>query len=591
MRNCVHARLLAGIGLAFLGIGVAAGAATGTAATATLNALLAEQWDDTMQHSPETATMLGDYRYNDQWSDFSVRAAKDARRRAAEFLRRFEAIPAAELSEGDRLNRQLMIEQLRDEIEAADLKLYEMPVDQFTGVQIELAGAVSSMPFDSVRHYEDYLARLNAIPKLFADVTATLRAGRADRLMPPRYLLEKAAEQCRSLAAPAGVDNAFGAPLKAFPDSVPAADRERLRRQILAAIDQKVRPAYTRLGHYIEAEYAPYGRETPGLWALPNGDRIYEYYVRHHTTTAMKPQAIHELGLAEVERIEAEMTGIAHKLGFTDLASLRRSFDHDPELHGKSREQILDAYRGYIDAMQARLPQIFGLLPKSPVEVRPVQEYREKEAAGAEYAPGPVDGSRPGIVFVNTGDFANRETLTIEATAYHEGVPGHHMQIAIAQTLPDLPPFRQNAGYNAYEEGWALYAERLGKDVGFYQDPHSDYGRLVSELLRADRLVLDTGVHYKHWTREQMVKFFREHAAGDEPTIQSETDRYIVMPGQALSYKIGQLKFLELRDRARRALGDKFDLRAFHDQMLGGGALPLDVLESRFSEWLARQPR
>src|SRR5690348_17479426 len=281
------------------------------------------------------------------------------------------------------------------------------------------------------------------------------------------------------------------------------------------------------------------------------------------------------------------MTKIAHAQGFKDLASFRASLKTNPKTHATSREDILNRYRGYIAGMEPELPKLFGRLPKTEVVVKPVEKFREKEAAAAEYHQGTPDGSRPGMTFVNTGDFANRSVLTIESTAYHEGIPGHHMQISIAQTLPHLPPFRQNAGYNAYVEGWALYAEQLGKDIGFYKDPLSDYGRLSDELLRADRLVLDTGVHYKHWTRQQMVDFFREHSSEDEPSIQSETDRYISTPAQALAYKVGQLKILDLRERAKKELGDKFDIRAFHDEILDGGALPLDVLDARVSAWIA----
>jgi uncharacterized protein (DUF885 family) len=268
---------------------------------------------------------------------------------------------------------------------------------------------------------------------------------------------------------------------------------------------------------------------------------------------------------------------------------MRAALKTDPKVHATSRQQIVDLYTKYIAQMQPKLPELFGLLPKTQVKVVPVQEYREKEAAAAEYNQGTPDGSRPGMVYVNTCDYQHRSLLPIEDTAYHEGVPGHHMQISIAQTLPGLPPFRQQAGYTAYVEGWALYAERLGKEIGFYQEPLNDYGRLSGELLRADRLVLDTGVHYKHWTRAQMVKFFREHSSEDEPDIQAETDRYIALPAQALAYKLGQLKILELRERAKQALGARFDIRAFHDKILDGGALPLDVLEARVDSWIKTQ--
>jgi len=325
------------------------------------------------------------------------------------------------------------------------------------------------------------------------------------------------------------------------------------------------------------------------MWALPNGEALYRFRIRQQTTTNMDPEAIHQLGLSEVARIEADELVIAKKLGFDDLKKFRASLKTNPKLIPVSRQQIIDTYRRYIDQMQVQLPKLFGLLPKTAVEVRPTQEFREKEASSAEYNQGTPDGSRPGIIYVNTGDYQNRSLLSAESTAYHEGVPGHHMQISIAQTLPELPPFRQQGGYVAYEEGWALYSERLGKDIGFYQDPYSDFGRLSDEMLRAVRLVTDTGVHYKHWTRQQMVDFFHEHSTEDEPDVQSETDRYIAIPAQALAYKLGQLEILKLRQRAQTELGDKYDIRAFHDEILNGGALPLDVLEARVTMWIAAQ--
>jgi uncharacterized protein (DUF885 family) len=554
-----------------------------------LNGLLAEQWQYQLKESPEFATILGDYRYNDRFSDITIAHALQQKKDAEAFITRFEAIDTSGFPEQDRLNQELMVRQLKDGIRATDLKLYEMPVDQFNGVHLLLAQFVSALPFDSTKHYEDYLSRLNQVPRLFDQLIDILEQGEKDKLMPPRFLLEKVVRQCRSIGDPAGEASVFGQPVAKFADSVPQADRKRLHDAIIAAVDGKVRPAYAKLADFIEKDYAPKGRTEPGLWALPNGDALYRYDVEQQTTTKMSPEQIHELGLAEVERIEGEMGKIAVKLGYKDLADMRAKIDKDPKTHATSRQQIVDLYKKYIAQMEPKLPQLFGLLPKTRVEVLPVEEFREKEASGAQYNQGTPDGKRPGRVYVNTGDFANRTLLNIETTAYHEGVPGHHMQISIAQTLPGLPPFRQQSGYNAYAEGWALYSERLGKEVGFFQDPLSYYGHLSDELLRADRLVLDTGVHYKHWTRRQMIDFFHAHSSQDEPSIQSETDRYIAYPGQALSYKIGQLKFLELRERAKKALGDKFDIRAFHDEMLDGGALPLDVLEERTDAWIAAQ--
>ena len=321
-----------------------------------------------------------------------------------------------------------------------------------------------------------------------------------------------------------------------LPDSIPAADRKRLHDAILAAVDNEVRPAYTKFADFIATDYAPKGRKDPGIWALPNGDQLYRLFIHLLTTTDKDPESIHQLGLSEVKRIEGEQLAIAKSLGFSDLVAFRASLKTNPKLIPQSREQILEKYRFYIAQMQPQLPKLFGLLPKAHLEVRPVEAFREKEAAGAEYSDGTPDGSRPGIVFVNTSDYQHRSLTSIESTAYHEGDPGHHMQGSIAQELSTLPPFRQEAGYGAYVEGWALYSERLGKEIGFYQDPYSDYGRLSDEMLRAVRLVLDTGVHYKHWTRQQMIDFFHEHTSNDEPDLQAETDRYIAdsWPGSVL---------------------------------------------------------
>jgi len=554
---------------------------------AALNALLAEQWQHTLQNSPEFATILGDLRYNDRWSDASLAHAAAEHKVTADFLRRFEAIDTTGFADTDKLNQQLMVRQLKSSLTGYDLKLYEMPLDQMSGVHLLLAGFVSSIPFNNTKEYEDYLTRLKAVPKLFEQVTEVARQGLTDQMMPPKYLLEKVVVQIASIGKPAGMDSVFAEPLKHFPKSVSAADQQRLREEILAAIEHDVRPAYAKLGEFVAKDYAPHGRSQPGVWDLPNGEAIYRFLVKETTTTDKTPAEIHAIGLAEVKRIEGEMTAIAKQRGYADLASFRKALATDPKIHPTSREDILKRYRGFLAQMKPELPKLFGLLPRTDVVVKPVEPFREKEAAGAEYRQGTPDGSRPGQIFVNTGDFAHRTTLSIESTAYHEGIPGHHMQISIAQTLPKLPPFRQQAGYTAYIEGWALYAEQLGRDVGFYHDPLSYYGHLSDELLRADRLVLDTGVHSKHWTRQQMVDFFHAHSSEDEPSVQAETDRYITWPSQALAYKMGELKILELRTRAKQALGDKFDIRAFHDQILGGGALPLDVLETRTDAWIA----
>ena len=554
-----------------------------------LKKLLADEWEYQLRESPEFASIIGDYRYNDRWSDLSLAHVSQRRSDLQDWLARFEALDTTGFPEHEQLNKLLMVRTLREHLEEIDLKNYEMPIDQFSGLHIQLPQLVSMLPFDSTRHYEDYLTRLHQVPKGFDQVIELLKAGENDKLVPPRFLLEKTVAQCKTISDPAGEANLFARPVMDFPISVPEADRKRLHDAIIAAVDNEVRPAYVKLANFIATDYAPKGRTEPGLWALPNGDARYKFAIRQLTTTNMDPEAIHQLGLQEVARIEKEQLAIAKKLGFTDLRTFRASVKSNPKLIPNSGDQILDTYRRYIDQMQPELPKLFGLLPKTKVEVRPVQPFREKEAAGADYAQGTPDGSRPGIIYVNTSDYQHRSLVTTESTAYHEGIPGHHMQISIAQSLPELPPFRQQAFYSAYQEGWALYAERLGKEIGFYQDAYSDYGRLSDELLRADRLVLDTGVHFKHWTRQQMVDFFHEHSSQDEPDVQAETDRYIAWPAQALGYKLGQLDILRLRAKAQQELGSKYDIRAFDDEILSGGAMPLDVLDARVDRWIAAQ--
>jgi uncharacterized protein (DUF885 family) len=554
-----------------------------------LKQLIADEWEYELKESPEQATAIGDYRYNDHWSDASLEHVSQQKQDAQNWIGRFQAFDATGFPEQEKLNRALMLRILKQRVEGIDLKTFEMPIDQFNGVHLELAQFVAAIPFDSTKHYEDYLNRLHLVPQVLDQIIGVLKQGEKDGLMPPRFLLEKTVTQCTSIAQPAGEASAFGQPVAHFPDTVPAADRKRLHDAILAAVDNEVRPAYVQLAEFLAKEYAPKGRTDAGVWALPGGDALYRFDIRQLTTTKLDPATIHEIGLQQVARIEGEQLAIARKLGFSDLKSLRASIKTNPKLIPTSGEQILEKYRGYIAGMEPQLPKLFGILPKTKVEVRPVEKFREKEAAGASYFQGTPDGSRPGIIYVNTSDYAHRSLLSVESTSYHEGIPGHHMQIAIAQTLPELPAFRQQGGNSGYVEGWALYSESLGKELGFYQDPYSDFGRLSDEMLRAVRLVVDTGVHSKHWTRQQMVDFFHEHSNQDEPEVQAETDRYIAWPGQALAYKLGQLDILRLREHAKVELGGKFNIRAFHDEILNGGALPLDMMDERVEQWIAAQ--
>ncbi len=548
------------------------------------NALFEEQYESDLRNFPERATAYGDYRYNDKLAEYSLDAIARRHKTDVDFLARIEAIPSAGFSAQDQLSHDLLVRVLQQRIADFNLKEYEMPINQQNGIHTSLADLPLSVPLDSVKHYEDYIARLHQIPRALNQTTEVLRAGMKDKLMPVRFLLEKLPVQCQGI-----IDaDPFLIPTKKYPASISPEDQKRLTQQITDTIAVDVIPAYKTFADFLRTVYAPEGRTTLSITSLPDGQKRYENDIYARTTTRMTPNEIHQLGLREIDRIQAEMTVIAKKEGFADLASFRASLKTNPKYIPTSSEQILDDFRHYIAQMEPKLPQLFTLLPKSPVTVEAIPAFQS--AAATHYVTGTPDGKRPGRVVVATSDFAKRSLIDDEAIAYHEGIPGHHMQLSVQQQLTGLPKFRLHGlGFNAYIEGWALYAEQLGKEVGFYKDPVSDYGRLSSELFRAVRLVVDTGIHSQGWTRDQVVEFFRKSGAVDEPTIQSETDRYIAWPAQALSYKLGQLKIRELRDRAHRELGTKFDIRTFHDEMLDGGTLPLDLLEARTDKWIAQQ--
>ena len=548
------------------------------------NALFDEQYESDLNNSPERATAYGDYRYNDQLDDYSLAFIRRRHDINESFLKRIQAISTADFPGQDQLSHDLLIRVLEQRLTDYDLKEYEMPINTQGGIHTNLADLPLAVPLDSVKHYEDYIARLRQIPRALGQMTEVLRAGMKDKLMPVRFIAEKIPAQCDGIIAA----DPFLEPTKKYPASISPEDQKRLTQEITDAVNHEVLPAYKTFAEFTRNEYAPQGRTKLSIMSLPDGPKRYDNDIYARTTTHMTAEEIHQLGLREIDRIEAQMTAIAKKEGFADLASFRASLKTNPKYIPTSSDQILDDFRRYITQMEPKLPQLFTLLPKSPVTVEAIPAFQA--AAMTHYMTGTPDGKRPGRVVVSTSDFAHRSLIDDESTAYHEGIPGHHMQLSVQQQLRGLPKFRLHGlGFNAYIEGWALYAEQLGKDVGFYQDPVSDYGRLSSELFRAVRLVVDTGIHAKGWSRDQVVDFFRKSGAVDEPTIQSETDRYISWPAQALSYKLGQLKFRELRERAQKELGPKFDLREFHDEMLDGGTLPLDMLDARTNQWIAEQ--
>jgi len=554
-----------------------------------LAALFHDIWEDTLKHSPEYASTLGDKRYNDQLSDYSAREVNARLERGLGYIARLSMIDTSGLSEQEQLSADLMLRSLTEDQEAARFKEWEMPVDQYTGFHLSFSHLLESLSFDSVKDYDDYIARLKKLPLAFSQQMTNMQLGIDEGRVPPRYILEKVLTQTQSIATQTPKDSLFAEPLKKFPKSITPAEQTRISADLLAAVSTDVLPTYQRFAKFLSTTYIPAGRKDPGAWSLPDGDAYYAFCVRRSTTLDKSPAEIHQIGLDEVKRDEAEMLAIIHKLGFSDLKTFSAALKANAKEHPQSKQQLLDLYTGYIATMKTKLPELFGRLPKAPLEVIAMPDSIAPGSPPAYYDQGTADGKRPGHVDVNLLNFSDRLLTNVEVISYHEGVPGHHLQISIGQELTGLPEFRKQSSYTAFVEGWALYSERLGKEIGFYQDPYSDYGRVEADMWRAIRLVVDTGVHSQHWTRQQVIDYFHENSAIDEPTVQSETDRYIAWPGQALGYKMGQLKILELRKRAQDALGPKFNLKAFHDEVLDSGALPLDVLDKRITAWIGTQ--
>jgi uncharacterized protein (DUF885 family) len=547
------------------------------------NALFEEFYQAGLKNAPERATSYGDYRYNSLLGQYSLAEIARQHAEADSFLARLKAIPTDGMEDKDTLSHRVMERQLEQEDINYSLKNYEMPVNQQNGVHTRLADMPNSMPFDTVPHYQDYVSRLHQIPRVLGQTVEVLRQGMKDGLMPPKLVLEKLPGQCDGIVAA----NPFVIPTKKFPAEFSEQDKKRLTDDITRAVNDDVFPAYKKFVDFLRTEYDPKGRPELSIESLPDGKRRYAEAVKMMTTINIAPAEVHEIGLKEVDRITGEMTKLAQAQGYKDLATFREAINKDPKWKPASEQQIVDDFKKYIDQMQPKLPELFGLLPKSPVTVEPIPDFAKAQAT--HYVNGTPDGKRPGRVVVAVADPTKRTLVDDEAVAYHEGVPGHHMQISIAQTLPDVPKFRLHGFYSAYAEGWALYAEELGKEIGFYKDPVSDYGRLSSELFRAVRLVVDTGIHDQNWSREKVIDYMHANDVNDAMA-QTEADRYIAWPGQALAYKMGQLTIRKLRDEAKTQLGPKFDIKAFHDEILNGGAMPLDLLQERVERWIKTQP-
>jgi uncharacterized protein (DUF885 family) len=572
-------KILCGFVLALAGPGFAEMAPVADR-VAEQNKLFDEFYETGLKNSPERATAYGDYRYNNLLGQYSLKEIARQHAEGDEFLRRLKAIPTDGMGDKDLLSHRVMQRQIEREDINYELKNYEMPVNQQNGVHTRLADLPLSVPFDSVQHYQDYISRLHQIPRVLEQTTEVMQQGLKDGLMPPKIVLAKLPGQCDGIIAA----NPFLRPTTKFPKEFSEQDKKRLTDEMTKAVNDDVFPAYKKFAEFLRNDYDPKGRAQLSIESLADGKRRYAEAVKMMTTMNVTPAEVHEIGLKEVERITAEMTKLAQGQGYKDLASLREAINKDPKWKPTSEQQIVDNFSKYIHQMEPKLPELFGLLPKAPVTVEPIPDFAKAEST--HYVAGTPDGKRPGRVVVAVADPTKRTLITDESVAYHEGVPGHHMQISIAQTLPDLPKFRLHGFYSAYAEGWALYAEELGKEIGFYKEPVSDYGRLNSELFRAVRLVVDTGIHDKNWSREKVIDYMHANDLNDA-LAQTEADRYIAWPGQALAYKMGQLMIRKLRDEAKAQLGSKFDIKAFHDEILNGGAMPLDLLQERVERWVA----
>jgi len=553
------------------------------------SALLDEAWEWQLVENPMFASNLGDRRFNDRWSDESIEAIERRQAETREFLRRVYAIDRSALSEEDQLNYELFRRSLQDSVDGFAFNGHLLPFYQRGGVQ-NLDSNTNGLRFVTVKDYEDWIARLSKIGVVIDQSIDLAERGRKAGMMSPKILMQRIPDQI----AVQLVDDAEASPFyKVFaemPDAISADDQARLRANARTVISETVLPAYRELNEYFVETYLPASRDSIGLSELPNGNEWYEHRAHRYTTTQMSPDEIHRLGLEEVARIRGEMQKIIDALdfggSFQDFLVFLRS---DPQFYFDSPDELYQAYLATSKRIDPELVKLFGKLPRMPYGVKPIPDSIAPDTTTAYYSRPAADGSRAGTYWVNLYKPEVRPKYEIEVLSVHEAMPGHHLQIALQQELPDMPNFRRFMGFTAFVEGWGLYSESLGPDLGLYQDPYSQFGALTYEMWRAVRLVVDTGMHYKGWTRQQAIEFFKDNAAKTELDIVNEIDRYIGWPGQALAYKIGQLKIKAIRNRAEIALGDDFDVRAFHDELLGAGALPLDILEQRMDTWLDEQ--
>lgn len=567
----------------------AAQAGPASEAARVLHALFDEEWERGLREFPEDASSNGDLRYNDRWTDYSLAAIE--RRAAADraVLARLKAIDRARLSEADRLNYDVFLWDVERGVARQRYREWQRPVSQRGGVQTA-DEMVEILQFRTVKDYEDWIGRLEALPELIAQTTRLMREGMKAGNTPPRVLMQRVPAQIAAQVVEDPVKSRFYLPFLKFPDGIAEAERARLRTRAAGVIRTRVVPAYREFGTFFSSEYLPATRETIAAADLPDGRAYYDFLASTFTTTSLTADEIHAIGLAEVARIRAEMEKVREEVGFK--GSLAEFFDHlrtDPKYFKKTPGELLEAYQAISKRIDPELVKVSRMIPRMPYGVRPIPDAVAPDTTTAYYQRPALDGSRAGFYYVNLYKPEVRPTWEMMALSLHEAVPGHHFQIARAMELPEVPKFRRVGYFTAYGEGWGLYAERLGYDMGLYDDPYDRMGQLAYDMWRAVRLVVDTGMHSKGWSRDRAIQYFMDNAPKTRQDIVNEIDRYISWPGQALAYKIGQMKISELRERAARALGPRFDLRDFNDAVLVTGAVPLSVLETHIDAWIAER--
>lgn len=554
-----------------------------------LHDLFASEWEYIMEQFPTFASLLGDRRWNDKWTNVSLEAIKNRHDRALAVLVKLKAIDRAQLSEQDKLNYDLFKKEYETDVEEYKYRWYLVPLNQRGGIQTE-DELTDSLRFQTVKDFEDWIGRLRAFPAYTDQTIELMRQGAKSRIILPRIVMQRVPAQIDKQIVEKPEDSPFYKPFVKMPDSIPAADQERLAKNARDAVASSIIPSFRKFKEFFEKEYLPATFDQVGAWQLPNGQEMYAFFARRYTTSKMTPAEIHQIGLKEVARIRAEMQTIMSKVGFKgSLQDFFKFLRTDPQFYYKDPDELLDAYRAMSKRIDPHMVRLFKTLPRAPYGVEPIPEKIAPDTTTAYYQRPAADGSRAGVYYVNLFKPETRPKYEMMALSLHEAVPGHHHQIAVAMELGEIPNFRRFGGYTAFVEGWGLYAESLGDELGLYDDPYSKFGQLTYEMWRAVRLVVDTGIHHMKWDRQKAIDFFLDNAAKQENDVINEIDRYISWPGQALAYKIGELKIKELRAKATSELGDKFDVKEFHDVVLLSGAVPLDVLERNVNEWITKR--